>query len=615
MVHSLRPLDVYPITTRTLEVLRVTDVTPGMRRVTLGGPELAAHTAANGFPVAAFRSDAFDDEGKLILKHPDVEVAVAPTQADGVLNWPRNEHLLFRTYTIRRWDPEKQEVDLDFVKHGVGPATSWAYGVQPGEKIQWAGPKSSAPHPVGVDWTLVAGDETALPAIGRWLEEWPEGARGQVFIEVAEASHRQLDLPVPDGVELTWLVRDGAEAGTTTLMFDAIRTAEWWDGKVFAWVAGETLTLTPIRRWLRNEKALGKEQVEVTGYWRRQAVVLSDDSGVQDLDATEDEEEVFHELAEIMPAFALRVAASIGLADAFDGGERTLAELATATGANELGLKKLIRYLTALKIAEEPAAGRYRLTNLGRALEEDYVAEALHLDHAEAQAELGAALSLLSAVRTGRGDHERWFGASFAERLDGAPELLAERIADEAETANYIAAGLASSDAFQGLTRVALSGPGAVSFATAITAAHPSLVAVVVALPSEIAALRALHGTPERVEYVEGSILAPLPDPVDAVCFTNLLPTLADTDAAHTLRQAALSVRPGGQVCVIADLLDPELADEHDYEHDLIDFALHGGGARTHAEHVTLFEAAGFEAPARSTIGWGVTLYSLRVQG
>ena len=209
MARSLRPLDVYPITVRTLDVLRVADVTPGMRRVTLGGAELAAHTAANGYPVAAFRSDGFDDEGKLILQHPDAEVPVAPTQADGVLNWPRdNPHLLFRTYTIRRWDPAAGEVDLDFVKHGVGPATSWAYSVQPGERVTWAGPKSSAPHPVGADWTLVAGDETALPAIGRWLEEWPEGARGQVFIEVAEASHRQLDLPVPDGVEITWLTRD-----------------------------------------------------------------------------------------------------------------------------------------------------------------------------------------------------------------------------------------------------------------------------------------------------------------------------------------------------------------------------------------------------------------------
>ncbi|MFT4232550.1 MAG: siderophore-interacting protein, partial [Leucobacter sp.] len=161
MARSLRPLSVYPITTRTLDVLRVADVTPGMRRVTLGGAGLDAHIAANGYPVAAFRSDGFDDEGKLILPHPDHPDAAGPTQADGVLNWPRgDERPLVRTYTVRRWDPVAGEVDLDFVRHGVGPATTWAYRVQPGERVQWAGPKMSAPHPVGVDWTLVAGDET-----------------------------------------------------------------------------------------------------------------------------------------------------------------------------------------------------------------------------------------------------------------------------------------------------------------------------------------------------------------------------------------------------------------------------------------------------------------------
>mgnify|MGYP000225722658 CR=1 FL=1 len=113
MSSSLRPIDVFPITTRVLDVLRVSDVTPGMRRVTLGGPGLAAHTADTGYPVQAFRSDGFDDEFKIILKHPDADVVVAPTQADGVLNWPMDNPLLVaRTYTVRRWDPAAGEIDV-----------------------------------------------------------------------------------------------------------------------------------------------------------------------------------------------------------------------------------------------------------------------------------------------------------------------------------------------------------------------------------------------------------------------------------------------------------------------------------------------------------------------
>lgn len=178
MPRNLRPIEAFPITTRFLEVIRSVDVTPGMRRVTLGGAELAAYTAVNGYPVGAFRSEGFDDEFKILLKHPDAAEAVGPAQADGVLDWPREDpHMVLRTYTFRRWDPVRGEIDVDFVRHGVGPATRWAYRVQPGERVQVAGPKMSMGHPDGADWTLIAGDETALPAIGRWLEQWPKGAR------------------------------------------------------------------------------------------------------------------------------------------------------------------------------------------------------------------------------------------------------------------------------------------------------------------------------------------------------------------------------------------------------------------------------------------------------
>ncbi|MFT4052088.1 MAG: siderophore-interacting protein, partial [Microbacterium sp.] len=554
MARSLRPLSVYPITTRTLEVLRVADVTPGMRRVTLGGPELAAHTAANGYPVAAFRSDGFDDEGKLILPHPDLPNATGPTQADGVLNWPRgDERALVRTYTVRRWDPVAGEVDLDFVRHGVGPATTWAYRVQPGERVQWAGPKMSAPHPAGADWTLVAGDETALPAIGRWLEEWPEGARGQVFVEVAEASHRQLDLPVPAGVELTWLIRDGAEPGTTTLLFDAIRAADWWDGTVFAWVAGETTTLTPIRRWLRNEKRLPKEQVEVTGYWRRQEVVV-DASGALDLEATEDDGAAFHELSEVAPGFALRVAATIGLGHALGAGTRSTADLAAATGTHPAGLGKLLRYLTTLGVTDSTDDG-FRLTSLGRLLEDDDLAAALDLGGIHAQRELGGLLALLSAVRTGRGDHARWFGAEWRERCENDPALLAARVEDDAEVAGYAAGALASAPVFDDVSTVTVIGQAASTFALALVEAHPALRARVLAAPSELAALRAVVGEHERISYTAGSPLARLSEPAGAVLLTGALDAFPAVDAVHALREAAASVNPDGSVLVFGRIL------------------------------------------------------------
>lgn len=251
MPRSLRHYVALPVSIRELDVLRVSDVTPGMRRVTLGGDGLKAHLAENGFPVGDFRSDGFDDDIRIVLTSPGLDAPVLPTQGDGRVVWPRDPRLETRAYTVRRFDPVAGEVDVDFVRHGVGLATAWAMRARPGQTVHIAGPSASGGHPQDVDWVLVLGDETALPAIGRWLENWPAEARGKVFIEVAEDAHRQ-ELPVPDGVELTWLSRDGAAPGTTTLLFDAIRTTNWWPGRVFAWAAGESSTLTPIRRWLRG---------------------------------------------------------------------------------------------------------------------------------------------------------------------------------------------------------------------------------------------------------------------------------------------------------------------------------------------------------------------------
>lgn len=88
------------------------------------------------------------------------------------------------------------------MKHGLGTATTWACRAQPGEGIHIAGPSSSRSLLEGADWLLIAGDDTATPAIARFLEDLPEGARGQVFLEVAEDS-RIYDLRELPNMEVT----------------------------------------------------------------------------------------------------------------------------------------------------------------------------------------------------------------------------------------------------------------------------------------------------------------------------------------------------------------------------------------------------------------------------
>lgn len=626
MPRSLRPMTIHPITTRTLEVLRVADVTPGMRRITLGGPGLRAHTAANGYPVEEIHCDGFDDHCKFILRHPDLPADAptpAPTQADGVLNWPTDELAVNRSYTIRKWRPDAGdhgEIDVDFVRHGVGPATRWAYTVQPGERIQIAGPKACALQPEGADWLLIGGDETALPAIGRWLEEMSPDTRGQVFIEVDRDDHiQELDHPV--GVEVTWLPRNGAEAGTTTALYDAITGCEWWDGRVFAWVAAETLTLVPIRRWLRREKSLPREQVDISGYWRREEVVD---------DTAENSAEKFHELTEIFPGIAVRVAATLGLGPALASGDRTLPELVDATGADPVGLGKLLRYLSSLDLVEavgpdEPAetpaspgsasasgpAGRsYRLTRAGAALDDDTLIDRLRLGGVHSRREAGL-LALPAAVRTGTGDYPRWFGTEFHELLQSTPELLNEQMTAESEDSSWSTSPLAEEPVFGDIRTLRVTGRAAVDVAGALTRRHPELEVVVLATPAEISSASAVRpdlDADDRITFEPGSPLSPPSRRVDATLITGGLSRYPDADAVHILSRAAGT---STTVLLFGRVLDERLAHDHDYEEDLLDFTLYGGGSRTDAAHRVLFGQAGLDVVGQSTVGWGLTLYHL----
>lgn len=596
MSRSLRPFTAHPITTRVLEVLRVADVTPGMRRVTLGGAGLHAHTAPNGMPVAAFRSDGVDDEFKLLFRHPELAEAVGPVQADGLLDWPRDPRMLMRTYTARRWDAAAGELDVDFVVHGVGPATSWARRVRPGETIQLAGPKSSSAHPLHADWTLIAGDETALPAIARWLEHWPPGARAQVFVEIAEPAHEQR-LPVPPGVELTWLHREGRAPGTTSLLLDALTAADWWPGEPFAWVAGESLTLTPIRRWLRGERGLSRERMEVTGYWRRQEVVVSaDDPELPDAEQTEDADERLHELVELLPPFAVRTAVTLGLPAALLDGPRTIAALARLLRADADGLRKLARYLGSLDLVRWAGDDALELGELGRGLAD---AEHLDLEQRAARRELAAAAGLLDALRI---------------EPAAAPSADDDAVADErhaADEAGYVASAVATAPLVRGDGAILVTGAGAAAVASALAVAHPGRRVRLLAAPSDLAPIRLVHGDLPGVALEPGSPLEPRSVRAATVLLASALDRLADADAVHALRSAAASVDERGAVLLVAEMLDAALADEHDYELDLQRWVLHGSGLRSEEEHRDLIAAAGLRVAEAATIGWGYRLLRL----
>lgn len=614
MPKTSRGTTVHPISLRELRVVRAVELTPGMRRVTLAGEQLGAFTSANGLAQPAFRSDGFDDEIRIVFASPGHREPLLPVQLDGSVRPPEGGRVLSRGYTVRRWDRAAGELDVDIVTHGTGVGTTWAARAEPGDRIHLFGPLLSRPMPRDADWLLVAGDESALPAIGRLLDELPENGRARVFVEVVADTHRQRLRELP-GVEVTWLVQDGTESGTSTLLVDAIRSSEWPEGRPFAWIAGEQAAVRDVRRYLVADRQLPKSEIDFTGYWKRSEVVaLEEDPALPDLEQTSDAEERFHALVETVPPVALRVAAELGLGELIARGVSTSAALAAATRADERALGKLLRYLHSIDVLTTTAPDHYALTEVGAYLAEEHWCRLLHPDSAPARMAAGIP-GLAESVRTGRPAYASVTGQSFADLR--AEQWFEDRLLQEAaDAAGLYAGAIATSTALDGVEHLVLHTDGASTQAREIAAARPDLRLTICALPAQADWLR--RDPPEsipdpgeraRVALVEQSVFEAAPAS-DAVLLVNALARHPDADAAHVLRRVASSLVPGGRLLLLEETFAEQLA-EHDAEADLIALTRDGTGLRTEDELRAVIDAAGLRLVAVHRIGWGTSFYQL----
>ncbi|MET4924766.1 siderophore-interacting protein [Streptomyces sp. PSRA5] len=279
---------------RTVEVRAVRRLSPHMVRVTFAGPA----------PADLPYDDAPDQQVKLYFPRPGQSAPLLPEPgADGdVMRWygafqaiPEDERPWARSYTIRAQDPARGTLDIDFVLHegtddgtddgtghgsrdgtgdGVradeGPATRWARSAGVGDVLGVFGPSAyfAEPVPLGTtDWMLLAGDESALPAIGTIIEALPEGARAVAYVEVWDAAEEQRFESAGE-VTVHWLHR-AATAGDGPPLVEAVRAATFPAGSVFAWLGGEAGAVRALRRHLVGERGIDRRSVHFTGYWRR----------------------------------------------------------------------------------------------------------------------------------------------------------------------------------------------------------------------------------------------------------------------------------------------------------------------------------------------------------
>lgn len=229
-----------PLKRRVLTVKAVSELTPTLRRITLTGDDLAD-----------FNSPGADDHIKLFFTHEGSEEPVG------------------RDYTPRYFRPEIPELDIDFVLHDSGVATTWARNANVGDQLQLGGPRGSTLVRYEFDEYLLVADDAALPALARRLEELPANAKVTAFAEVQSAAH-EFPLPTQAKLSLHWLHRGEAPAGTTMLLREAVSQWPIPSGTAFIWVGAERVTALGIKEDLLA-RGLDSESMRVTAYWTKQS--------------------------------------------------------------------------------------------------------------------------------------------------------------------------------------------------------------------------------------------------------------------------------------------------------------------------------------------------------
>ncbi len=239
------------------EVQTIERLSPSMIRVVLGEGTLDQFETTSA--TDAYINAQFPPEGS------PVSVPFERTELDGL---PAELRPRPRRFTIRNWDSNKRQLAIDFVAHGDdGYAGTWAQRARPGDRLQFSGPGGSYRPSPDVDWHLLAGDESALGAIGASLESLPAGRQALVFAVVDGPEH-EIDLPTEADATVIWLHRRTA-ADPETLLHDAVSATRFPDGTFDVFLHGEAGEIRSTRRHLVADRGVDPSNASISPYWRR----------------------------------------------------------------------------------------------------------------------------------------------------------------------------------------------------------------------------------------------------------------------------------------------------------------------------------------------------------
>jgi len=214
---------------REVTVARINRVSPGFASITFQGEALAD-----------FTSLSFDDHVKFMFNDA-------------------NGEQVRRDYTPRRVDTDAREVDIEFALHGHGGAAEWARNAVIGQRAIIGGPCGSMILPLTMDWHLLIGDDSALPAVTRRLEELPAGARVVAVLLVNAADRRTLVTRAD--ARIHWVDSDDA-------LLQVLKELPLQAGAGLAWGGGEAALMARVRQVL-VDTGMPRQAAKVSAYWKR----------------------------------------------------------------------------------------------------------------------------------------------------------------------------------------------------------------------------------------------------------------------------------------------------------------------------------------------------------
>jgi len=214
---------------REVTVARINRVSPGFASITFQGEALAD-----------FTSLSFDDHVKFMFNDA-------------------NGEQVRRDYTPRRVDTDAREIDIEFALHGHGGAAEWARNATTGQRAIIGGPRGSMILPLVMDWHLLIGDASALPAVTRRLEELPADAR-VVAVLLVDAADRRTFVTRADA-RIHWVDSDDA-------LLQVLKELPLQPGAGLAWGGGEAALMARVRQVL-VETGMPRQAAKVSAYWKR----------------------------------------------------------------------------------------------------------------------------------------------------------------------------------------------------------------------------------------------------------------------------------------------------------------------------------------------------------